>query len=254
MNLAAWNVRGLNKSSHQKELIHFVSTNNLSIMCCVETKVKENHALEVSKRINKNWSWIFNYEHHYNGRIWLGFDSSIWSISVISKSNQQMTCNLEFLEKKLMFCATFVYAFNQVHERETLWRDLFQLSTNISLPWVAMGDFNCVLSLEEIHGGRERWTSGMQAFKDCVYECGLGHLQTIGDTFTWTNKRLPNHLISKKLDRILGNQLWFNTYIEATVVIKHKRLMDHSPLFLSIPTNISRKMKPFQFFNYMLAI
>lgn len=56
MNLAAWNVRGLNKSPHQKEVINFISNNNLTIMCCVETKVKIQKFSDVSRKIARNWS------------------------------------------------------------------------------------------------------------------------------------------------------------------------------------------------------
>lgn len=40
-------------------------------MCCVETKVRIDNAVTVSRKIGSSWSWIFNFEYHDNGRIFV---------------------------------------------------------------------------------------------------------------------------------------------------------------------------------------
>ena len=67
MNLASWNVRGLNKASHQREVKNFISSNSLSFLCCLETKVKREKSTKISQKINNRWSWAFNYDCHPNG-------------------------------------------------------------------------------------------------------------------------------------------------------------------------------------------
>lgn len=54
MDFASWNVRGLKKSTHQKELKHFISSNNINFLSCIETKVKEENSMFISRRIAKN--------------------------------------------------------------------------------------------------------------------------------------------------------------------------------------------------------
>lgn len=135
MNFAVWNVRGLNKTSHQDELINFIEVNKISFMSCLETKVKQGNSARVSRHVNKKWSWVFNYEHHDNGRVWIGWDPSIWHVSVQSKSSQHITCFITFIEKQVHFCSTFVYAFNQPHQRVPLWNDLISLSQLFDIPW-----------------------------------------------------------------------------------------------------------------------
>ena len=66
--------------------MNFISTYHISLMCCLETKVKIANSIAISKRINKNWMWAFNYEHHDNGRRWLGWDPSIWKVNIFEKS------------------------------------------------------------------------------------------------------------------------------------------------------------------------
>lgn len=124
----------MNKSSHQRELINFISVNSLSFIGLMETKVKEDNSMMVSKKIKKSWKWFFNYDYHHNGRVWVGWDPTVWSISLHTKSAQHITCMVTFLEKSITFLATFVYAYNEAIDRVSLWQDLTSLSST-SLPW-----------------------------------------------------------------------------------------------------------------------
>lgn len=140
MNIACWNVRGINKSSHQKELMQFIFSNNISFMSCVETRVKSINASSISNKICRSWSWVFNYDHHHNGRIWVGWDPNVWIVNVISKTSQHVTCSVTFLEKQVHFFVSFVYALNKPYQREPLWSDLLSLSHTITSPWCILGD------------------------------------------------------------------------------------------------------------------
>ena len=253
MNLATWNVRGLNKRPHQNEVVNFISSNSLSLICCVETKVKENNFLAISKRINRNWSWVHNYDCHHNGRIWVGWDKNIWKLAVHSKTAQQITCSLTFLEKDIQFFSTFVYALNKPHQREPLWHNLISLSKLITGPWLISGDFNCILSLLEVKGGKEHWTPDMQSFKDCISDSGLGHVNTTGPLHTWYNNR-PNNIIRKRLDRVLGNKDWFSQFTNSFVTVKNRGILDHCPLLLTVPMQLDKIVKPFQYFHFMSTI
>ena len=249
MNFASWNVRGLNKSPHQKEVKNLIICNKLSFISCLETRVKVDNALCISKEICKNWSWLFNYEDHHNGRIWVGWDPTVWKISLLSKSAQQISCLATFLEKQTTICVTFVYAFNTAAQRLSLWNELESISST-QLPWCVAGDFNCVSHINEISGGREIWTSAMNDFNNCIVNAGLGTLRTSGDLFTWSNN-CPARLIRKRLDRMLINKAWLNSFSESYVMVLARGLMDHNPLILNSPMLLEKITKPFQYFSFM---
>ncbi|XP_074364755.1 uncharacterized protein LOC141705769 [Apium graveolens] len=120
MKFASWNVRGLKKSPRQKELEQFISSNNIDFMGFLETKVKVSNALGILKKINKKWQWLFNYDYHYIGRVWVGWDPSVWEVSLHSKYVQFITCNARLIEKDLNVIITFVYAFNDAIDRVPL--------------------------------------------------------------------------------------------------------------------------------------
>ncbi|XP_074342078.1 uncharacterized protein LOC141679483 [Apium graveolens] len=236
MNFATWNVRGINKAPHQKELQNFIFVNKIDFMGVLETKVKVTNALGISKKINKNWRWLFNYDYHYNGRIWVGWNPNVWEISLYSQSSQFITCNARLIEKNLNIIVTFVYAFNDAIDRVPLW-DYILSTSNSPTPWAFLGDFNCITSLNEVLGGREHWTPAMQSFKDCLFNSGLEPMRTIGDIFTWFNKR-SHDPVYKRLDRMVVNSAWFNIYTEGNVFVKHRGIMDHNPLLFEEPIQL----------------
>ncbi|KAL8099763.1 hypothetical protein AgCh_032133 [Apium graveolens] len=104
--------------------------------------------------------------------------------------------------------------------------------------------------MDETLGGRETWTTDMQAFKNVITSAGLGDIQTMGPLFTWNNMR-GNDLIHRRLDRMLGNSRWFHAFYESFVHVKSKGLMDHTPLLLHVPIELEKIIKPFQLFYYM---
>ncbi|XP_074351412.1 uncharacterized protein LOC141690518 [Apium graveolens] len=233
-------------------LQNFITVNNLHFMGILEKKVKSDKALVISKKIKKGWKWLFNYTHHYNGRVWVGWNPDVWDISLHSMTSQVITCNAVFLEKNLSFLVSFVYAHNDAIDRVPLWNYCLNLSSTTS-PWCLLGDFNCVVNLSEVSRGREHFTPTIQVFQDYLASCGLGRVRTVGDNFTWTNKRLANPVF-KCLDRMVANGVWFNLFTEGNVFVKPRSLMDHNALLFEEPIQLQKIGKPFQFFNYMIDV
>ena len=145
-----------------------------------------------------------------------------------------------------------MYAYNTPLQRLDLWKELISLSS-VSIPWCVVGDFNSILHLNEVSGGREQWTSDLQAFSDCVNSAGLDHIHTLGNLFTWQNN-CPQNLIHKRLDRALGNKHWFYDFSEAISLVKPRGLMDHCPIIISVPMAVQTFPKPFQYFHFMSNI
>ena len=230
-----------------------------------------------TRQISKNWArmiflyfWIIMFlwilekgfyqirGRSYRNRIWydknrvFGEFSRGWGLVHESKSAQQITCLVTFIERQITFYSTFVYAFNTPLQRLDLWKELISLSS-VSIPWCVVGDFNSILHLNEVSGGREQWTSDMQAFSDCVNSASLDHIHTLGNLFTWQNN-CPQNLIHKRLDKALGNKHWFYDFSEAISLVKPRGLMDHCPIIISVPMSVQTFPKPFQYFHFMSNI
>ncbi|XP_026416464.1 uncharacterized protein LOC113311889 [Papaver somniferum] len=71
-----------------------------------------------------------------------------------------------------------------------------------------MGDFNCILRLDEEKGGLEPRTSTINEFSDWMNDNNLFEADFLGTKFTWTNGQSGSHRIISMLDRAVINAAW----------------------------------------------
>lgn len=116
-----------------------------------------------------------------------------------------------------------------------------------------MGDFNEVITTEEINGGDFPWDSGMQDFKDCIDSIFVEDLRAVGAFHTWWNSQ-DNSPTYKKLDRVLVNDTWLHNLTNSEVNFVPQNLSDHCPAILYTGLKMSHIPKPFQFFNYIIEL
>ena len=106
----------------------FIILHKLSFISVLETRVSEPSAKSISKFICPKFTWLFNYDHHKNGHIWIGFDPSIWNISVLDSSAQHINCSIHNLCSSMNIFKSVIYAFNGASARRPLWSDLCNFS------------------------------------------------------------------------------------------------------------------------------
>lgn len=228
IDFCSYNVRGLNsKISFIKD---FISTNKISLVGLLETRVNKNLASNISMKLSRNFQWRFNYDHHSNGRIWIGWDSNIWTLNILSSTAQVMHCSVFSIENPAdCFTISFVYAFNTPEERRSLWRDLSSFSQLVDgNSWCVCGDFNTYINLNENSGGAAGWNNGMIEFKDCLSNAGLVDLKNVGAHLTWWNSSIADPTY-RKLDRVLVNSCWLLKFPLSFANFLPRGLSDHSP-------------------------
>lgn len=149
MDFCTYNIRGLNnKKAFVKD---FLSLNKLSLFALLETHVKEDASLAIAKSLSPRLSWQFNYEAHYNGRIWVGWDPTFWTLNFLSSSSQHITCKACCIATKVEFFISFIYGLNTYMERRDLWSDLINLQHQLDdlIRWCLLGDYNICLGPQE---------------------------------------------------------------------------------------------------------
>ncbi|GJT01425.1 zinc knuckle CX2CX4HX4C containing protein [Tanacetum coccineum] len=141
---------------------------------------------------------------------------------------------------------------NLPSERRHLWSDLGMHKYVVrGFPWVLMGDFNVALNLEDSFSGSSTLNSAMYDFKACVNKIEVMDINATGLHFTWNQKPKGGGGVLKKLDRIMGNIDFIDTFPGAYAIFQPYRILDHSPAVLKLPTLTSPKPKPFKFFNFL---
>lgn len=250
VDFCTYNIRGLNKK--QAFVKDFISHNNITMLALLETHVQQDSAEVISRNISSQFTWVFNYNHHSNGRIWLGWDSTVWKVLILSSSMQQITCSVNKISTGENFVLSFVYGLNTSQERRLLWRELtnFCASLEDNIPWSLLGDFNVCLGPEETNKSLV-WTRSMLEFRDFIVQLGLLDLSYSGPSLTWWDSSISDPCF-KKLDRCLVNGAWLANFSMSKAVVLPRGLSDHCPISVSISQEYTRLRKPFQFFLHLL--
>ena len=113
--------------------------------------------------------------------------------------------------------------------RRDIWANLCMHKDFIKdKPWVIMGDFNSALHLEDQFLGSSSINISMKEFQECVAKIEVDDVNAIGIHYTWNQKPKNGAGIFKKIDRIMGNvpfmdsfqlHVLFSSHIESRIIV-----------------------------------
>ncbi|GFY86576.1 hypothetical protein Acr_05g0002150 [Actinidia rufa] len=120
-----------------------------------------------------------------------------------------------------------------------------KFDTGLRDPWLILGDFNNVLTLDERSNGQPVSPYEIRDFHRCCSNLGLVDTPYSGAFLTWTNTTTWC-----KLDRALVNSKWVMEGLRAHANFDFPgKLSDHSPCVVSLFENSVQGVKTFKFFN-----
>ncbi|GAV67467.1 LOW QUALITY PROTEIN: hypothetical protein CFOL_v3_10972, partial [Cephalotus follicularis] len=118
-----------------------------------------------------------------------------------------------------------------------------------SMPWIVIGDYNVSRWPNEHSGRRPVFSKAMSEFGDCIRKCEIQDLRQTGCFFSWSNKRVGDEAVSKKLDRAMGNWGWFKEFNHVQASFPTPGLSDHSPCILQFKIACRSGSRPFKYLN-----
>ncbi|XP_021970148.1 uncharacterized protein LOC110865195 [Helianthus annuus] len=119
-------------------------------------------------------------------------------------------------------------------------------------PWVILGDFNSALNLDDKSMGVSNISAGMREFQDCISEIEVFDINSSGLHYTWSQKPKKGAGLLKKIDRVLGNTPFVDSFPNSVAFFHPYRLSDHCPCLLKIPKPGKSKHRPFKFANFLV--
>ena len=144
----------------------------------------EANAASVLAATLPGWRLESNYCSSDLGRIWIVWDPSI-SVKVFKKSAQMIFCSIKLPNTHRSFAVSFIYGRNTNSERRFLWEEISLLSTYSPLhitPWLLVGDFNQIASLNEHFSVIQSNFSlrGMEDLQSCLRDNDLEDIPSRG--------------------------------------------------------------------------
>jgi len=131
--------------------------------------------------------------------------------------------------------------FNLAQERLALWEDLQEIANHMSEAWCVLGDFNAILHSPDRIGGTEVNDLEIRDFADCMLNCELQEMRSMGAYYSWTNKT-----IWTRIDRVFHNSYWYSNFNYTHVRYMTNSLSDHTPILINVPTTLKPRPR-FQF-------
>ncbi|XP_026396795.1 uncharacterized protein LOC113291484 [Papaver somniferum] len=114
-------------------------------------------------------------------------------------------------------------------QRRFLWPDMEMIS-GLQLPWLAIGDFNVVTSIEEKVGGKNPNKMTMLDFNNCLGICELMQAPKTGIQYSWSNCQHGSKRIFCNLDREVFNQQRLQKFNGWGYKVGLRIASDHAPL------------------------
>ncbi|XP_074321736.1 uncharacterized protein LOC141658865 [Silene latifolia] len=215
-------------------------------MCIVETRVRKNKAPSLHRKKFKQFYILDNYSSHLNGRLWVIWRNSAINVQCQHSSSQWMHLLVSYGPNTME--VTCVYGFNHPAQRVPLW-DFLSSRTSSSLPWLILGDMNCVRNSDERISSDPPNINSMDEFNLAIDTARLEELKTQGRWYTWTNKQEHADRKWTSLDRALANVSWFLDFPDAYVEALTPGISDHSPLVISLGGSTPHKKSSFKYLN-----
>ncbi|XP_075101661.1 uncharacterized protein LOC142177098 [Nicotiana tabacum] len=194
-----------------------------------------------------------NYSQAPNGRICVGWKQRDVTVIILESTTQLVHCQVEDRSSQFKCKISFVYGFNTIAARKTLWDTLRLTGRNMDDPWVVLGDLNTVLYADDRINGIPVHLTKTVDFQSCVTDVGLGQITRRGWQYSWSNKRDSPERIYSHIDWAFENDKWFQHYGSLEATYHNLGCSDHTPI--TIITGVSRhKLKKlFRLLNVLLS-
>ncbi|RYR06409.1 hypothetical protein Ahy_B06g086141 [Arachis hypogaea] len=137
---------------------------------------------------------------------------------------------------------TDVYASPQEAQRKEMWELLHNISRNMNLPWLMIGDFNDIAEQSKKKRKGRNDAHACRSFRGWIDKCNLIDIHMEGGI------REGQERVYKRLDRALCNSEWCTNFSNAFVEVLPIIQSDHHLLLLHTrPETSTQGERPFRY-------
>lgn len=231
-----WNARGVGSPPTQTHLHFLCRQHRIQVLVILEPMV----VLDASffcRRLG-----FASVLSNQSNKIWI-FSSLDFLMVPIQDTDQLLHVRISSGLFPRPFELTAVYAKCTRMERRELWDSFKSLAESVGdAPWLAGGDFNCILHESERIGGLSDRRLDMEEFGDMVSDCGLTDAGFSGSPFTWERNGLK-----ERLDMMFYSDQWLDMFPMISVSHLSRTWSDHAPMLITADAQLERLPSAFRF-------
>ena len=244
IKIITWNVRGVNDPDKRRVIKSFLRSNKVDLVCLQETKVHQmNNVMVRSLGVGRFLNWRALNAEGSAGGILILWDKR--RISLVDSVEGSFSVSYLFRMEDDGFQWVFSGVYGPTEKRlsEPFWEELGAIRGLWENPWCVGGDFNEILSPNEISRG-SRMSNTMRWFSDVLNDLGLRDLPLQGGHYTWQGG--INGSSMSRLDRFLISPEWESQCNRVIQRRLPRPVSDHFPIMLD-SEGVKTGPSPFRF-------
>ncbi|XP_056690403.1 uncharacterized protein [Spinacia oleracea] len=180
MIIVAWNCRGIARRGFQSNIRHLFKEHLPQILILTETKTSPKNTARIMKKTPFE-KYVLAEPYGLAGGIIVMWNPDFINFQMIGRDLHTIHGIVEVnTSPPFSFCLSAVYASTKYKSRLETWHDLIDMSKQITVPWVVMGDFNEVTCQSEKLGGNLIKQHRADRYSDAMNECGLVDAGCVG--------------------------------------------------------------------------
>jgi ribonuclease HI len=244
MKILYWNARGIGNLDTRLVLKNLCLQHRPHILFISEPKISfAQFPGDFLRPLNLK-RFALNFRRQGIPNLW-GFCDIDIDPTIIQLSEQHVALSLSFDHRTCYIAA--VYANTSHVVRRQLWAELSLLFSNFVGPWSVIGDYNAVLGAHEKYGRCPPNKTSCDEFTNWTNHNQLIHLDTIGNQLTWSNARGGSAYAALRLDRVICNSLWIDSWKTVSCCTLPKNQSDHHPLLFTSESEVQTFPSSFKF-------
>lgn len=230
MTQLSWNCRGVAAASTMRELKQLCKAHMPTIVFLMETRAPEGRIENIRRRLKFQNCFCVEARGKSGGLALFWTDEV--QVQIMSSSQNIIHTSVLVNSSGVLFDSSYVYGNPTFQQRRGLWSRLLAQQIDKHVPWCCLGDFNELLSHFEKDGIRPFHPGRANLFRDFLNLSGLMDLDLNGCRYTWSSNPRNGVITKEKLDRVLLNWPWRQSFPHAMAVALPTVSSDHSPILL----------------------
>ncbi|XP_021742793.1 uncharacterized protein LOC110708878 [Chenopodium quinoa] len=250
MSLLCWNCRGVGNPWTVQRLRKWSRAVSPDLVFISETKIGKEAVESIKGRIG--YTNAFGVAcRGKSGGLCLFWSEEEINFALVSFSQNHICGDVMKGGDRWRFVG--MYGWPESGNKYQTWKLIQHLCDEASDPIVFGGDFNEILSFNEIEGGASRERREIGGFREALDSCELRDLGFKGQWWTWERGRKVRTRVRERLDRFVASSSWMHIYPRASVEHLLKFCSDHAPIVLKLTPKAKKRQKRTKSFKFETA-
>lgn len=248
MLLLSLNIRGIGGTLKSASFHRLMDQTKTKIVFLQETLVSAQKARAFFYGFQPSWAICSVNSVRTSGGILVSWDPSLFELTPFISAGDILLTGSNILIKREI---TLLNVYGPCTARKSFWNEVKDSGILSANNLIMAGDFNIILDSEEAWGATNTGFID-DFFKDLFSSKNIIDIKPSKLTPTWRNGRLGQHVISRRLDRVMISEDLLSDIVFYRTWVAYPFISDHAPICIQLDFSAEFKEFPFKFNDHWI--